>query len=419
MKIKHPSVLFITYDGLLDSLGSSQILPYIQGIAKHPRPVHILSFEKKDLSQHGSQHLRDKLNVQGIEWTFLTFTKKFGFWGKFWDLLRMYFYGFLISILNDINIVHARSHAAAQVGLMLKKFLGVKLIFDFRGLWVDERVDKGGWDLNIYFHRIQYKIFKKIESVLLKESDQIVVLTKAVTKEIVKLGADQNKLTVIPCCADFNHFLLSTPSTRFQARQKLKITNSTLVFGYLGSVGRMYMPEFFIRFIEVITKKRNDVCILVITPDVTKFENEMNKYLSPSLHKIVKLQAASRDEIPQLLSAIDLLVAFIMPSYARIASSPTKIAESFAVGIPVISNYGVGDVSSVIQQINGGLLIDVNKNDALEDIVAEIPTLLKKGGVNLRERARKLLDLNLADSLYREVYSKIELSINLKNYLNE
>ena len=55
------SALFITYDGLLDQLGGSQILPYLYDIAKHPRPLHILSFEKPDRFAAGANELRAKL----------------------------------------------------------------------------------------------------------------------------------------------------------------------------------------------------------------------------------------------------------------------------------------------------------------------------------------------------------------------
>ena len=44
-------VLYITYDGLTDPLGQSQILPYLKGLAKHGYQFTILSFEKKDRFQ--------------------------------------------------------------------------------------------------------------------------------------------------------------------------------------------------------------------------------------------------------------------------------------------------------------------------------------------------------------------------------
>ena len=45
---KNSNTLFITYDGILDPLGSSQILPYLFGLASKGVKVHILSFEKEE-----------------------------------------------------------------------------------------------------------------------------------------------------------------------------------------------------------------------------------------------------------------------------------------------------------------------------------------------------------------------------------
>ena len=42
------SILYITYDGLLDPLGESQIIPYIKGINNDKNKIYILSFEKKN-----------------------------------------------------------------------------------------------------------------------------------------------------------------------------------------------------------------------------------------------------------------------------------------------------------------------------------------------------------------------------------
>ena len=38
--------LFISYDGLSDPLGQSQILPYILSLSKNSKKIHIISFEK-------------------------------------------------------------------------------------------------------------------------------------------------------------------------------------------------------------------------------------------------------------------------------------------------------------------------------------------------------------------------------------
>jgi hypothetical protein len=45
MQNKH--ILYITYDGLTDFLGQSQVLPYILGLEEKGYRFSILSFEKK------------------------------------------------------------------------------------------------------------------------------------------------------------------------------------------------------------------------------------------------------------------------------------------------------------------------------------------------------------------------------------
>lgn len=409
MPHKQLKTLFISYDGLLDPLGGSQILPYIEEISTHPRNVHILSFEKKKRLHDDKDRLHSKLSNLGIDWTPIPFTSRLGLLGKIWDLIRMYFFGFLIAISEKPKIVHARGHAAAQVGLFLKSCLGLKLIFDFRGLWVDERVDKGRWDLTKPLHRLQYRHFKRIEKKLLHHADQIVVLTESVVDEVVRLGAQSaEKITVIPCCADFKHFLIADGRARLAARYETGNARDAFVLGYLGSVGRMYMPDRFFRFFELAVEVIPNAQALALTPDLDCFNAAMHENLRPELHRFVQAHSVSRDEVPKFLPAMDVLVSFIRPSYARQASSPTKLAESLAAGIPVICNRGVGDVEGLVIELDAGLVVDVDSDDILNTAVNALLSLPAKGGVRLRNEARCKLGLEVAADRYLNVYRRLD-----------
>jgi glycosyltransferase involved in cell wall biosynthesis len=218
------TILYITYDGLLDPLGPSQILPYIKDISRQQDKVVVLSFEKSERLLRGKDALLSDLRNYPITWQPLRFTRGLGFLGKSLDLSLMYLKAFFISCKYDIKVVHARAHPPAQVGLFVKRVTKAKFIFDFRGLWVDERVDKGGWDLNRFFDRIQYRYFKRVERNLLAQSDHVVVLTNKVVDEVMKLGViNKSRITVIPCCADYNHFPLSTDTLKVNARISLDI----------------------------------------------------------------------------------------------------------------------------------------------------------------------------------------------------
>ena len=402
------TVLYITYDGLLDPLGSSQILPYVKGISKHQDEVVIMSFEKSERLLHGKDALLSDLRNYSITWKPLLFTKGLGLLGKLMDLSCMYLKACIITCKYNIRVVHTRGHPSAQVGLFVKRITKAKFIFDFRGLWVDERVDKGGWDLNRSFHRLQYKYYKRIERKLIFQSDHIVVLTNKVVGEVIKLGAiEQSRITVIPCCADYNHFPLLTESHKIDARVSLGMPTDAFILGYLGSIGRMYLLDRFFHLFKLAVNVRKDCYALLITRDTAALKQLMKSHLTPELSSRVHVKSASRDEVPVLLPAIDVMISFILSTYARTGASPTKIAECFALGIPVIANSGVGDVKQVVDRLDGGWIVDPCSDTDLMEVVQNLDTICSKGGRRLRDASRSILGLEYATQCYQSIYEKL------------
>ena len=402
------TVLYITYDGLLDPLGSSQILPYVKDISKHQDEVVIVSFEKSERLLLGKDALLSDLQNYSIIWKPLLFTKGLGVLGKLMDLTCMYLKAFVINCKYNIKVVHTRGHPAAQVGLFVKRITKSKFIFDFRGLWVDERVDKGGWDLNRFSHRLQYKYYKRIERKLLIQSDHVVVLTNKVVDEVIKLGAiEQSRITVIPCCADYNHFPLSTDSHKVDARISLGIPTDAFVLGYLGSIGRMYLLDRFFHLFKLAVNVRKDCHALLITRDTSALKQLMKSHLTPELSSRVHIKSASRDEVPVFLPAMDVMTSFIFSTYARAGASPTKMAECFALGIPVIANPGVGDVKQVVDRLDGGWIVDPFSDTDLMEVVQNLDIICSKGGRRLRDASRSILGLEYATQCYQSIYEKL------------
>lgn len=381
----------------------------MRGIASHPRTISVLSFEKPERLHSDDGDLKDHLAKSGIKWTVLKFTRRLGLVGKAWDLLRMYLMSLVIVVSSRPAIVHARGHSAAQVGLLLKRLFGLTLIFDFRGLWVDERVDKGSWNLAHAHHRWQYRFFKRVERKLLRYTDQLVVLTEAVVPEVRRLGrSPSTEVTVIPCCADFEHFPLVTSFSRAQARECLGIPRESRVLGYLGSTGRMYRIDRLFRLFEMAVVGCNESYLLVVTPDVSSLRSLMAEHLPTVLHERVHVVSASRSQVPHFIAAMDVMVSFIQPSYARMAASPTKLAECFATGVPVICNSGVGDVEEQVRALRAGHVVDLNSDADLIVAAAALGDITKMGGARLRNEARKVLGLEVAAMRYKAVYAELD-----------
>lgn len=402
--------LFVTYDGLLDPLGGSQILPYLKGIAAHPRPLHILSFEKPDRFAQGAQRLLAELSALGIGWTPLSFTTSAGKLGKLWDLARMYLTAIRLQREHRFSIIHCRSYQAMQVGCLLKRLMGAKTLFDMRGLWVDERVDGGIWHQDRWLDRLAYGVYKRIEKRLLACADHVIALTEKVVPELRRLSPSmKSRVTVIPCCADFEHFTVPTESQRLTVRAELGLPADARVMAYLGSLGTWYMLEDMLRLFAQAQAHWGNVYLLLVTRDWRAEHDALLFEMGlASLRERIQVRPATRAEVPALLGCADVMLSFIKPAYSKMASSPTKLAEAFAVGVPAISNRGIGDVDEMTRALDAGALVDLTQAESVNSVVASLDAIAATGGAALRERARAALGLEVAESHYRRVYQELE-----------
>lgn len=410
MSLSGKTVLYITYDGLLDPLGGSQILPYLRVIAGFAGKLIVLSFEKPERLRTAAEDLRRDLAGSNIIWLPLRFTHGWGFAGKLWDLARMYLASLRMTLQHPVRVVHARGHPPAQAARLVKRLSNAGFLFDFRGFWADERVDKGGWNLDRRLDALLYRRFKRVERKLLAATDELVVLTEAAVPQVRELGLAQGAgITVIPCCADFAHFRLAKSVDRARARQLAELPAEAKVLGYLGSIGRMYLIERVLRLFILAADERADLYMLFITQDRAALQELIEAQVPTALHARIRVRSASRSEVPQLVPAMDVLVSFIQPSWARAGASPTKLAECFAMGVPAICNPGVGDVAAQMTSLDAGALVDPHSDDDLIAVSRQIDDITAKGGARLRNAAEAVLGLDVAAVRYHEVYRRLDV----------
>jgi glycosyltransferase involved in cell wall biosynthesis len=110
-------------------------------------------------------------------------------------------------------------------------------------------------------------------------------------------------------------------------------------------------------------------------------------------------------DVPAHLSAADFGVSFVAPVTSKAASSPTKIAEYLACGLPVVSNSGVGDVD---RQAQGApwVVVDAFDPAAYGAAASTVETLLAAPSVraNARLAAERLFSLTSAVTSYNALY---------------
>lgn len=398
-------ILYITYDGLTDPLGQSQILPYLAGLSEEGYSFTILSFEKKEVFERNKTAVSEIIKQYNIKWVPLSFTSFPPIVSKFYDAVRMRRVALKLHRNEHFDMVHCRSYPASEIGLLLKRKSGVPFLFDMRGFWADEKRDGGAWpDSHPVFKRV-YRYYKKKESEFVKEADAIISLTENGRAELMTWDSYHQNIpvTVIPCCADTNLFTVTDIAQKQNAQELLGIARGRLVLSYLGSVGSWYMLDEMLALFKSIQREHPAALFLFIThSDPAYIESRANAAGIRS--DAIMIRNATRKEVPVLAKASDINISFIRPVYSKKSSSPTKLGEILSMGIPAIVNAGVGDVDAIIRKVDGGLILEELSETSFAGVAASLPRLLHIDPQALRAKAIEVYDLKRGVELYSGVY---------------
>jgi glycosyltransferase involved in cell wall biosynthesis len=415
MALKARRVLFISYNGMLDPLGQNQVIPYLRELAGRGVRFTLLSFERAAAlgSDHSGRYeeLSNQLASQNIEWHWLRYHKKLSLPATAYDVIAGVRYAQSLVKRNQIEMVHARGHIPATIALALKKRLGLKMIFDVRGLMAEEYVDAGHWRKG----GVPYRLTKTMERRALAVSDAVVTLTQKIWPLIKDWDGLRGRSVVhevIPCCADLELFKFSSED-RVRRRAELDLTDRFTII-YSGSIDGWYLTKEMADFFAEVLRKLPDSCFLWLTPSRHDRIKRLMQERGITPRNYVVLAAAPRD-VPSYLCAGDAGLAFIKPCFSKLASSPTKNAEYLACGLPLIINAGIGDSDALVTSEMVGVLINEFTGTEYSGAVDTIVDLTRDPGETrkqAREVAERLFDLcRVGAERYARLYERV-LNVN-------
>jgi glycosyltransferase involved in cell wall biosynthesis len=382
-------VLYLTYDGLTDPLGQSQILPYLLGLSEKGFQITVVSFEKRSAFIREKQIIENVIHNR-IDWVPLPYHKTPKVISTIWDIYLLRKQVARLHKSNAFEIIHCRSYITSLVGLWTKRKYGVKFIFDMRGFWADERVEGRLWNLNNPIFRLIYKFFKRKEKQFLIEADHVISLTENGKKEIESWKIDSAPMTVIPTCVDLDLF----DRTKIQKgdqqklRDQLGIKETEFVLLYLGSWGTWYLTKEMLNFFSMLKREKPQAKFLIVSNDkvdLDDFEHQAD----------VIITYASRETVPLHISLANASVFFIRPSFSKKGSSATKMAEIMAMQIPIYSNSGWGDIELLSQTFDGVQLTTFNAKKVEEQKMV------------IRTQIESQFSLEKGVGLYSQVYSRL------------
>lgn len=395
-------ILYITYDGLLEPLGASQVLAYVERLARE-FTLTVLSFEKPgDIDDSGRLDLLwRRLEAQGITWRALVYHKRPAVLSTAWDIAQGLRAADRIAKAALPHVVHARGYVPALMALEVCRRTGAKFLFDMRGFWVDEKVEAGSWRKG----GLLYRIGKRFERRFLARADAIVSLTHEGVRLLPQLGLPPERgipIEVIPTCVDVQRF---QPGQKDSSRLAALGLSGTYVVGSIGTLSNRYLRDDTLRYLAYLTRAIDGVKVLLVTRDdhAQLRRDALDAGLDPD--RLV-LTAADFADMPELVRLLDVGLFFMKPVFAQKSSAATKLAELLACGVPVIVNDGVADSSAIVRNERVGVVMPDTSRASFEASVPAVRTLLGDREVNARCRdvALRMFDADRGADRYGALY---------------
>jgi len=396
--------LYVCYMSLDDPLVHSQVVAYLDGLAARGHTVHLLTFDTP-LSASRREELRADLERRGITWHSRRYHKRPSLPATVYDT----FVG-VVAILrimrrHRLAAIHARNHVPAAMALMVRRISRCRMIFDLRGLMAEEYVDAGTWRRG----SLPYRITNWIQGAALRRADHVVMLTEAVRRQLFDGTEPEGRLAVIPCCADLDG---SADAARDIGAELDLGGRPALV--YVGKFGTWYMAREMVEFYVAAREVEPKLAFLVITqsdPDLIEREFAA-AHVDPGDYRVTR---SDPGEIGAYLRAAHLGISFVRPTPSKISSSPTKIGEYLAAGLPVVSTAGIGDVDALLSAGDVGVLVRSTGSDAYAEAAKEAFGLASDAATRERCKsvARESLSLERVgvpryDRVYRDLAATVD-----------
>ena len=387
--MKSKKIYYLSYDGILNPLGISQIFKYISIISKIGT-VKFITFEKEnDLKEINLlSNINDEIKKNNIKWI-----KKKYYYNKskslhiFYIFINFIFYSIFFCLKKNY-IFHVRGYLPLIFLLIPSYFINLNIIFDMRGYWHHEKVDRMNWKKN----SLKFNIINIIEKYFLNKSKKIICLTNDAKLHLSKF-IKNDKIIVLPTCVDTTKFNYS------------KYNHETINLCYMGTTSKAYDLIKTLKIFKDLRKFDKKYYLYIYTRDNYRFFKNLINDLNLDMTSI-KFKKLEYNEISENLKFIDYGFFFLKKNFSITASFPTKISEFLSSGIPIITNNFNIHVSDLIKNNSLGFVLD---NQKIEELHTYIKNNLNNEKIinNCINISREQLSLDHAFKIYNNIYNNI------------
>jgi len=383
---KSRNILVLIYHSYNDPLFQNQIYKHLLRTVKDRRyNIYLVTFEKGiySMSERQQESISEQLIKKRIFWyplkyhggNLLVIKKTF-------DLLQAIVLSVKIRLTKNTPLIFAYTNLSASISMVCAKLLRMKLLVYCYEPHSGYLIELGIWKKKSF----KYKLSNWLEIQVGKYGDYILASTIHVVDMLKKLPP-RGKIYRQPIVVDADEFKFKSKG-RQKIRSQYKIDNRKVVL-YLGKFGYLYYEKEIAKLCRVLDNNLDNMFFLIVTSNNHDDINEMFIQSGFNNESYVITGNLTYEEVKDYISASDIGLSAVPPTFSQKYRSPNKVGEYLMCGLPYITCKGIAEDDLYAEKYNVGAVVDsFSEKDVLTSL-DRINELLSEEKEALRSRCRK------------------------------
>ncbi|MBR2525685.1 glycosyltransferase [bacterium] len=290
--------------------------------------------------------------------------------------------------------------------LIVAKKLGIPFLYEVRGLQYLNLED------NKKNHVVR-ELLKYTAKMVSSEAKAVFTLTEQMKKELINLGVDKNKISLIPNCADLEKFKPMDKDIKLIKEFNLQ---NKVVIGYIGTFAKYEGLDDLIKACNILNKKKVDFKLLLVCGETAIASARPNKKLVKLVKryklndKIMFLGKIPLEDVPRYYSVMDIVAIGRKPLPVCETVSPIKPLEAMAMEKTVVVS-SVQALKEIVEDSVTGLIFEKGNINSYAQILEKAIN-----DADLRERLGKNARIWVKENRQWTVNTRTIASVMEKEY---
>jgi len=248
----------------------------------------------------------------------------------------------------DVVIATSPQFFCGLAGMLVSTIRRKKFILEVRDIWPASIVALG-----LMEDTLTIRMLEKLEKLLYRSADAIVVVTHIFKDEIGPKVSNPTKISIVLNGVNGSLFVPQAKSVQLMERFDLQ---NKFVVGYIGTHGMAHDLGNVVSAIEHL-RHREDILFIFVGAGAERNTVE-NLVAEKGLSQVRMINQQPRERMPEFLGLCDLSLVPLRDAPLFATVIPSKLFECMSMGVPVLMALPEGEATKIVESTGCGRVVE-------------------------------------------------------------